>query len=173
MNKKIPKVNTRYILIKNSKVHGKGVFAKTDIRKDTKIIEYVGELISKKEGDRRSEIHYKEHKKDKNRGAVYIYDLNKKYDLDGNFKWNPARLINHSCSPNSKYKIIKNKVWIIAKKPIKKGEEINYNYGYDDEDFKDHPCKCNSKNCIGYIVGPRYKKSLLKKLKKAKNKYNH
>ena len=32
--------------------------------------------------------------------AIYLFNLNKKYDLDGDFKYNTARLINHSCDPN-------------------------------------------------------------------------
>ena len=41
--------------IKKSKVHGKGIVATELIKKNTKIIEYIGEKISKNEGDRRSE----------------------------------------------------------------------------------------------------------------------
>ena len=42
--------------LKKSKVHGKGIFATTYIKKNSRIIEYIGEKISKKEGDRRSEL---------------------------------------------------------------------------------------------------------------------
>ncbi len=36
---------------------------------------------------------------------------------------------------------------------IAKGEEITADYGFGyDEDYKQFPCKCRSKNCCGYIV---------------------
>jgi len=78
-------------------------------------------------------------------------------------------LINHSCDPNCEVEIIRGHIWITAIKDIKKGEELGYDYGYDYDDFKDHPCKCGSKNCIGYIVAeehwPKVKRALAKKNK--------
>ena len=170
MKKNIPKVDIKYILVKKSKIHSNGVYAKKDIRKGTKIIEYVGELVSKEEGDKRSENQYKAHKKDKNAGAVYVYELTKKWDLDGNFSYNPARLINHSCEPNAKYKQIGLKIFIVSIKKIKKGEEITYDYGYDLEDYKNHKCRCGSKKCIGYIIGKNFLKDFKKLQKKKKKK---
>ncbi|VVB78932.1 SET domain protein [uncultured archaeon] len=168
MKKRIPKVNTKYIKVKKSKIHNNGVFASKNIKKGTKIIEYVGEIVSKEEGDKRSEEQFKRSRKNKSEGSVYVYDLTKKYDLDGNFKWNPARLINHSCEPNAKYKQVGLKIFIIAIRSIKKGEEISYDYGYDLDDYKDHKCKCGKEKCIGYIIGKNYRKDFEKLRKKRK-----
>ena len=141
---------------KNSIIHGTGVYAKEDISKGIKVIEYLGELISKEEGDRRADEQEKKSKENPEYGKVYIFDLNKKYDLDGNFPWNLARFINHSCKPNCRYKQEGNRIWIVSKRNIKKGEEITYDYDYDLDDYKDHVCKCGSKNCIGFIIGKSY-----------------
>ena len=140
--------------VKKSKVHGTGVFATSDIPKNKKIIEYIGDKVTKSEGDRRSAERIKKYLNKKNEGSVYIFELNKKYDIDGSPKYNKARYINHSCSPNCEVDIINNQIWIISIKKIKKGEELNYDYGYpfDKDDYKDHKCKCGSKNCIGYII---------------------
>ena len=162
-------MKNKLYVIKNSKIHGKGVYARIDIKKRTKIIEYVGEKLTKKQGDVRAQEQYNLSKKNKNMGSVYVFELDNKYDIDGYVSWNPARLINHSCDSNCKYKMINKGIWIVARKDIKKGEEITYDYGYDLEDYKDHPCKCGSKNCIGYIVGKHYKKKLIRILKKKKN----
>ena len=147
-------------IVKKSKVHGTGVFASSNIPKNKKIIEYIGEKVTKVEGDRRSAERIKKYLNKKNEGSVYIFELNKKYDIDGSPLYNKARYINHSCSPNCEVDI------------IKKGEELNYDYGYpfDKDDFADHICKCGSSNCIGHIISqddwPKYKKYIKSLLKK-------
>ena len=140
--------------VKKSKIHGTGVFATKSISKNTKIIEYIGEKILKKEGDIRSEKRLKKFLHSKKTGSVYIFELNKKYDIDGSPLYNKARYINHSCDPNCEVDIINGKIWISSIKKIKKGEELSYDYGYsfDRDDFRDHSCKCGSKNCIGFII---------------------
>ena len=84
----------------------------------------------------------------------YIYLLlNKKYTLDGDFSWNTAGLINHSCDNNCDYEGKGLKIWVTAIKDIKKGEEFTCDYGFGfDKDYKQFPCKCRAKNCCGYIV---------------------
>jgi len=158
---------------KKSKIHGKGIIATENIKKGTKIIQYIGEKITKKEGDKRSAERIKKFLNKVNEGSVYIFELNKKYDIDGSPLYNKARFINHSCDPNCVVDIIKNEIWISSINGIKKGEELNYDYGYpfDDDDFCDHICKCGSVKCIGYIISqddwPKYKK-YLKKIKYTK-----
>ncbi len=161
------KTTSEYIVVRKSAIHGTGVFAKKDISKGTRVIEYVGEKITKKETERRSDIQFEMHEKNKNNGAVYIFELNKKYDIDGNVPWNPAKYINHSCDPNCETDIIKGKIYIIALRDITKGEEISYNYGFDIDDFENHPCRCGAKNCVGYIIEedewPKLRKKLASK----------
>ncbi|OQA67410.1 MAG: SET domain protein [Candidatus Diapherotrites archaeon ADurb.Bin253] len=151
------KKNSLLYIVRNSKVHGKGVFARKDIPKGTKIIEYVGNIVSSKEGLRIYEEQLKK-SKETGVGAVYIFQLNRKQDIDGDVPWNPAKYINHSCNPNCKYKIINNHIWIFSIRDIKKGEELNYDYDYDLDNYQDHLCKCNSKDCLGFIIGKRYRK---------------
>jgi len=175
MGKKISPTKSEYIEIKKSKVDNrKGAFAKKDIPKGTRVIEYVGDKVTKKESDKRSDITFAKAKKDPNHGDFYIYEINKKYNIDGDVPWNTARFINHSCNPNCESDIIKSRVFIISIKDIKKGEELNYDYGIDLAVYEDYPCKCGSKNCIGYITSkynwPELKKILKKKKKLKKQK---
>ena len=129
----------------SSKINRKGLFANKDIKNGTKIINYIGKIITKKQTD--------ENPKFDNGKAIYLYNLNDKYDLDGDFKYNTARLINHSCNPNCEVVGKGLKLWIESIKNIKKGEELSYDYGFSfDADFTDYPCRCNSNNCCGYIV---------------------
>lgn len=158
--------------VKNSSVHGSGVFATKNISKNTNIIQYIGEKVTKSEGDRRSSLRIKKYLNSNKTGSVYIFELNKKYDIDGSPLYNKARYINHSCNPNCEVNIVNNEIWISSIKNIKKGEELFYDYGYafDKEDFRDHICKCGSKNCIGYIISSdewsKYLKFLSKIIKK-------
>ena len=131
--------------IKKSNIDNKGLIAAKKIKKGSKIIEYKGKLISKKESD--------DNPKFDNTKRIYIFEINKRYDLDGDFKFNTARLINHSCNPNCEVIGEGLKLWIQSIKDIKKGEELSYDYGFSfDQDFKNYPCKCNSLNCCGYII---------------------
>ena len=133
--------------IKKSKIDnkGRGLYAKKDIKKGTKIIDYVGKIITNKQVD--------ESNKYDNSKPIYLFTLNKRYTLDGDFPWNKAGLINHSCDPNAQYDGKGLKIWITAIKDIKKGEECTCDYGFGfDQDYKQFPCKCSAKNCCGYII---------------------
>ena len=124
---------------------GRGLYASRDIKKGTKIIDYIGKIITNKEAD--------ESDKFDNKKKIYLFNLNKRFSLDGDFSYNVAGLINHSCDNNCDYNGKGLKIWITAIKDIKKGEEITCDYGFSfDEDYKQFPCKCGSKNCCGYIV---------------------
>ena len=68
---------------KKSSVHGSGLFAFENIEKGTKVIEYVGDKITKKEGDRRADKQINKAKKNRNNGMVYVFELNQRYDIDG------------------------------------------------------------------------------------------
>jgi hypothetical protein len=125
-----------------SRIDGKGVFAAQDIRKGTRIIQYIGERISKDESIARLA-----------QGNAYIFSFNDRYDIDGKTLKNKARYINHSCDPNCDAEISKRTIWIVAIRDIKAGEELSYNYGFD---AKKYVCKCGAKNCCGYILDPAY-----------------
>ena len=160
--------------VKKSNVHGSGIFASKDIKKNTKIIEYIGEKVLKSEGDKRSARRLKKYLNSSLTGSVYIFELNAKYDIDGSPYYNKARYINHSCNPNCEVEIEDNHIWITSIKKIKKDEELSYDYGYefDKDDFRDHICKCGSKNCIGFIISSddcgKYLKYITKLIKKIK-----
>ena len=159
--------------VKKSKVHGHGIVATKNIKKGTQIIEYIGEKVLKSEGNKRSEKRIKKYLNSKKTGSVYIFELNKKYDIDGSPSYNKARYINHSCNPNCEVDIVKNRIWISSIKGIKKGDELTYDYGYEfnKDDYKDHVCKCGSDQCIGYIISSDDWNKLVKYLQKIiKNK---
>ena len=124
---------------------GRGLYAVIKIKEGTKIINYKGKIVTNKQVD--------ESAKYDNGKPIYLFTLNKRYTLDGDFSWNTAGLINHSCSPNAEYDGRGLKIWITATRDIRKGEEITCDYGFSfDKDYRQFPCKCRSQNCCGYIV---------------------
>ena len=155
-------------VVKSSSIHSRGVFAARDIPEDQYIIEYLGERITKEESERRAQARLR-HAKKTGDAAVYIFTLTDEWDLDGSGPGNIARLINHSCDPNCEaYQDEEDRIWIAAKRAIKKNEELTFNYGFDLENWAEHPCLCGSKNCVGYIVDEQYWPKL-KKLIKARH----
>src|SRR5688500_2427478 len=109
---------------------GLGLFAVEVIPARTRIIEYVGRLISNEEVE-------------KSRGK-YFFGVNTKWSLDGSARSNTARYVNHSCRPNSEAFISGRRVWIWSKRKIKAGEEITIDYGkeYFDDQIKPRGCRC-------------------------------
>jgi len=150
--------------IKKSKIDNRGLYAATNIKKDAKIIEYKGKIITVKETETNPKFD--------NDKAIYLFNLNKRYDLDGDFKYNTARLINHSCDPNCEVDGAGLKLWIYSIRDIKKNEELTYDYGFSfDKDYKDFPCRCGTKKCVGYIVNSQSRWRVIKaKKKKSTNK---
>ena len=147
--------------IKKSNIDNRGLYAATNIKKNTKVIEYKGKIITVKETETNPKFD--------NDKAIYLFNLNKKYDLDGDFKYNTARLINHSCDPNCEVDGVGLKLWIYAIKDIKKNEELTYDYGFSfDKDYRDFPCRCGAKKCVGFIVNSQ-SRWRIKKSKKRKS----
>ena len=113
---------------------GLGMFAMEPIPADTRIIEYIGPVMTNEEADRK--------------GGKYLMSIDEKYVIDGTPRSNTARYINHSCRPNAKAFRSGLRVWIWSLRAIKPGEEIAYNYGkeYFDDHIKPKGCKC--KKCL-------------------------
>jgi SET domain-containing protein len=115
---------------------GLGLFATKPIKKGTPIIGYVGPLLdcSKKEDD--SVVN------------KYLFELNKRWTIDGSVRKNVARYINHACKPNAEPDVMprKREVLIRAIRNIEPGEEISYNYGpeYFKMYLKPLGCKCQA-----------------------------
>lgn len=151
-------------VIRNSRIHGRGLYASRDIEKDTWIIQYLGEKVDKEESDRRANA-LLEKAKATGGAKVYIFILNDKWDIDGDVEYNDARLMNHCCDPNVEAQTWQDKeIWFVALKDIKKGEELVFNYGFDLESWEDHPCCCGAERCAGYIAGEDYWPALRRKI---------
>ena len=147
----------KWIVVRHSKVHGYGCFARRFIPKGTRVIEYLGERISHKEADRRYEG------ADVNDNHTFLFIADRKTVIDATAGGNEARFINHSCDGNCESEIEKSRVFIDAIKDIKKGEELGYDYqiGRDRNDPANvdeiYACRCGAPDCRGSMLWPSLK----------------
>ena len=161
MSDKLPKpLNKSSIQVQDSTIHGKGVFAQTNIQMGDCIIEYKGERISWKTA-------LKRHPHDPSQpNHTFYFSITNGKVIDGKVKGNDARWINHSCSPNCIANEVKDKknrlhVFLFAKKNIKIGEELFYDYSLDVEGKhtkalkEDYLCRCGSKKCRGTMLSKK------------------
>ena len=160
--------------VTRSKVHGYGAFATRDIKKGEIIDEYLGDRITHAQADKRYEDH------DENDNHTFLFIVDKKTVIDAGIGGNDARFINHKCDPNCESEIKKGRVFIVATKNIKKGEELGYDYQIgrekDDPDNVDeiYACRCGSPKCRGTMLFPatmaEFKKEQAKKAAARKRK---
>jgi SET domain-containing protein len=159
--KPVPSIPSRPDLmrLRRSRVHGRGAFAVKQIRKGTRIVEYLGDRISHKQADLRYED-----KSDRD-NHTFLFIVDRGVVIDGGFNGNDARFINHSCDPNCESVIDDRRVFIEAIRAIKPGDELNYDYqiGRDKTDPPDvdeiFACRCGAKNCRGSMLWPPKKKA--------------
>jgi SET domain-containing protein len=155
---------TRRIVARRSPIHGNGVFAVAPIKKGEEIIEYKGTLMTHDEADDM-------YGDGGETGHTFLFTLNDDYIIDANRKGNIARWINHSCNPNceafveenEKGNSRKDRVIIEAKRNIKPGEELTYDYGivlevpHTARLKKLWVCLCGSPKCTGTLLKPKGK----------------
>jgi SET domain-containing protein len=121
------------IVRKRSKVHGFGVFAAEAINKNTRIIDYAGELIRNSRSGAREARYLKD-------GCIWVFRVNRAWSRDAAVNGNIARFINHSCKPNCYFHIVDTTIWIRASRLIQAGEELTYDYCTIGD--KTIPCRC-------------------------------
>jgi SET domain-containing protein len=140
---KSPQIDFRHACyrmeIRESKIHGRGVYALERIPPRRKVIEYTGEKISRRETKRRGT------------GLVtYLFTLDDYWTIDGAVGGSGAEIINHCCEPNLYAWIFKGHILYMSRRLIRPGEELTVDYRFSDKVGKVR-CRCGAKNCRGTI----------------------
>ncbi len=168
-------VSTPPIVVRRSRIQGRGVFATRDIAKGDRIVEYTGARMTHDEADAQcpddeaSERHH-----------TFLFAVDDEIVIDGGQGGNDSRFINHSCEPNCEVEIVRRRVFVVALRDIAAGEEILYDYwymtdeGYTAEDLRRiYPCQCGAASCRGTLArlpeprkSPRPKKAAAGAVKK-------
>ena len=140
--------------VRRSRVHGNGAFATRQIRKGTRIIEYLGDRVTHKEADRRYDT------KTSADHHTFLFIVDRGIVIDAGIGGNDARFINHGCDPNCESVTEDRRVFVEALRTIRLGEELKYDYSIgrakDDPPNVDEvfACHCGAEQCRGTMLWP-------------------
>lgn len=146
---------SRKLIVRRSRIHGKGVFAGRDLHCGESLIEYLGEIISWEAAARR-------HPHDPEQpNHTFYFHLTDTTVIDGGVSGNDGRFFNHSCAPNCQALEADGRVFIEALRDVKKGEELNFDFslvleGRHTQAVKnDYACRCLAATCRGTMLAPK------------------
>jgi len=149
---------TPLYIVKNSKIHGTGVFAARKIPAQTYIIEYAGQRISDAVAAKRGSSD------PDNPYHTFFFSLENGRLIDGGVNGNESRWINHACAPNCEAREENGRVFIVALRDIRRGEELNYDYGlvidarHTAALKQAYACYCGASTCRHTMLAPKRKK---------------
>ncbi len=147
----------RLFIVRRSGLHGKGGFALQRIPKGTRIIEYVGEVITWEEVWRR----YPDDGNEEAQNHTFLFEIDDDRVIDANRGGNSSRWINHGCDPNCEVSSDGDRIFIEAKRAIRAGEELTYDYNIQLEERhtpavkKRYQCLCGASSCRGTILAKK------------------
>lgn len=98
---------------------GLGLFATGPIAKNAAIIEYCGRRIPTKTAQ----------ELDRRRANKYLFEIDRRWTIDGSSRRNLARYVNHACEPNAEAVLRRGRMIFYALEPIPAGAEITIDYG--------------------------------------------
>lgn len=155
--KKGPLRASASIAVRKSSIHGKGVFARRDIKKGARLTEYWGPTITWEEAERR-------YPKDPIPYHTFLFEIGDgSMCIDAQETRSVAKWINHACRPNCEaVEDEDERVYIEAKRAISAGDELTYDYNltYEgrislQEARRQFPCWCGAKSCRGTMLGKK------------------
>ncbi|KAG5437223.1 hypothetical protein PCANB_001015 [Pneumocystis canis] len=119
------------LILGKSNISGWGIFIGESVRADTFLGEYKGEIISHNESERRGKLYDKI-------GISFLFNLNKDQVVDATRMGNKFRYANHSRKrPNCFARVSlvngSHRIGFYAIKDLKIGEELLFDYGYNQQ----------------------------------------
>ncbi len=131
------------MIIKNIEGKGKGLFTERSFSKDDMVLKIEGTKLNHEESlklDKEQQDNLLQIGKD------LFLDISKEKTI----------FINHSCNPNCYLKAIVNSAFLIALRPILKGEELTFDYSLTSTDTPETwsmKCNCHKYQCRKQISG--------------------
>jgi len=118
---------------------GLGLFAARPIANKATIVTYRGKRIPTAEA----------HRRERRSGAKYMFEVNRRWSIDGSSRRNLGRYLNHSCAPNAEAVLRAGKIVFVALRVIAPGEEITLDYGEEYFELYIEPSGCRCAACAG------------------------
>jgi SET domain-containing protein len=144
------------VVVRRSRIQGRGVFAREPIAPETRVLEYTGVRITSAEADAGANDD-----DPARRHHTFFFAVDDETVIDGSRGGSDACFINHSCDPNCEIVIARHRVYIHSVRDIAKGEELHYDYWYvTDESYtladlrRIYPCRCGAAVCRGTLARP-------------------
>jgi SET domain-containing protein len=145
-HKSAPRVEVR-----ESPIHGKGVFAVERIPKGSRVLEYMGERVAAGKAYARYAATVPFH--------TFLFDLDDGRVVDGGVGGNESRFINHSCQPTCEAYVERGRIYIYARRLIAAGRELSLDYAFEPEGDggvgSAYSCQCGSSRCRGSMESRR------------------
>ena len=139
--------------VRESKIHGRGLFARADIAKDEIVAVKGGHIINRETlrekvtpGLGPVEIQI-----DKD---LFIAPLTEE-EREGSMLYS-----NHSCNPNLG---MRGEITLVAMRDIRPGEELTHDWAMTDDDEYSVECKCGAANCRKILTGKDWQRPDLQK----------
>ncbi len=136
----------RRVIVRQSPVHGRGVFALRPLVEGERILEYKGEVVSW----RNAVSHHRRHGID---GHTFLFGLSDGRVIDGSRGGNSSRWLNHACAANCEAVEQEGRIFILATRDIGAGAELFIDYQLvvtdelDDELRQQYQCRCGAMDC--------------------------
>ena len=140
------------LIFGKSAIHSWGLYAAEPIEKEDFVVEYLGEYVREAVADCREKAYRRA-----GFGDDYIFRVDNEIFVDATKRGGLARFANHCCEPNCYTRIItaggKQRIVLYSKERIEIGEEVTYDYKFDEEEDRADaiPCCCGAKRCRGYL----------------------
>jgi hypothetical protein len=139
--------------VRESPIHGRGLFAAADIAKDEIVVVKGGHIVNGKRLKEEItpvlgpvEIQIDD--------ALYVAPVTQA-EREGSMLYS-----NHSCDANLG---IRGEITFVAMRNIRAGEELTHDWCVTDDDDYSIECKCGASNCRGTLTGKDWQRSELQK----------
>jgi SET domain-containing protein len=138
--------------VRESGIHGRGVYAIRPIKAGDRVLEYKGRIITW----RRAQALHPHDPSQPNH--TFYFHLDDGHVIDAKHEGNTARWINHACEPNLEAQQDGMRVFLKALRDINVDEELFYDYSLIIEGRltkkvkQQHACFCNAPNCRGTML---------------------
>jgi len=139
--------------VRESKIHGRGLFATADIAKDEIVAVKGGHIVNRETLREKVTPHLGpvEIQIDED---LFIAPVTEK-EREGSMLYS-----NHSCNPNLG---MRGEITFVAMRDIRTGEELTHDWAMTDDDDYSVECKCGAANCRKILNGKDWQRSDLQK----------